>query len=595
MKISHILIGLALWLAALAQGEQTQQCQYCAAHQNWENWQKPTDAIAFPFVVVDDATTTFWASTFKGGYIGVQTLDTAGQKRVLFSIWDAQEARRFDPDTYCVAFGGEGVGWSCRSDHFNWRSGVLYTARVEFRDGWVRGSLTGGGETLVLGEIRSNHLANLDARASNFIEQYGFGVTCETAPVASAIFYRPRVHGRAVAPASEFFYEQCPRGFVTPHGEGIYVRFGGDDGVLSREDGERIAALLRSERTERLVPHLLAASDPRRQGFVRIVNRSALAGTVHIQASDDAGRRPEAMTLSIDADEAVHFNSTDIEFGAEDKGLSGSTGSGEGDWRLDLSSNLDFESLSYVRTSDGFLTSMHYVVPERGGRYEVPVFNPGSDRNQVSLLRLINAGASDAAVTIRGLDDRGVRSGDVRMSVTAGRTRTVSARELEFGGDGLRGILGDGRGKWRLTIYSEQPVVVMSLLASPTGHLSNLSAGPSPVLSKQPLRATDYPPTPELLADGERKEVDLTTLFTGAESKTLTYMVESSDPELVVVRVDGTSLVLLPNDDGEGGTATVTVTATDEDGLTATLSFVITVEPSSQGFLRGWRKGLFER
>ena len=102
-------------------------------------------------------------------------------------------------------------------------------------------------------------------------------------------------------------------------------------------------------------------------------------------------------------------------------------------------------------------------------------------------------------------------------------------------------------------------------------------------------------PKLKLLADGDPAEVDLTALFTGAEGKTLTYAAESTDPELVAVRVDGTNLVLLPNAHGEGGAVTVTVTATDEDGLTARLSFVITVEPSSQGFLRGWRKGLFER
>ena len=102
-------------------------------------------------------------------------------------------------------------------------------------------------------------------------------------------------------------------------------------------------------------------------------------------------------------------------------------------------------------------------------------------------------------------------------------------------------------------------------------------------------------PKLKLLADGDPAGVDLTTLFTGAEGETLTYVAESSDPELVAVRVDGTNLVLVPNAHGEGGTATVTVIATDEDRLTATLSFVITIEPNPRGFLRGWRKGLFER
>lgn len=137
--------------------------------------------------------------------------------------------------------------------------------------------------------------------------------------------------------------------------------------------------------------------------------------------------------------------------------------------------------LAYVRTKrDGFLTSMHDVVAEKTGRYEVSVFSPGSNSRQVSMLRLINGGSRDAAVTIQGWDDDGERGGDVRLTVPAGRSRNVSAQELEIGGDGLAGKLGDGKGKWRLTVRSGRPIKVMNLLSSPTGHLTNLSTSPSP-------------------------------------------------------------------------------------------------------------------
>ncbi len=479
MEIRRFLAGVALLVAQAAQSQQ--QCQYCAAHQNWENWTEPALTIAFPFAVVDDSTTTFWASTFQAGYIGVQTLDSAEQKRVLFSIWDAQDSRRGDPDTYCLTFGGEGEGQSCRSDDFKWRAGVLYTARVEFRGSWVRGSLSGGGDTLVLGDIRASELSDLGTRASSFIEQFGFGVTCDTAPIASAIFYSPRVGGNAIAAASEFFYEECPRGFVTSQGDGTYVRFGGFDSTLSRADDERMAALLRSERTERTVPYLLSASHPRRHSFVRIVNRSALAGAVDFRAFDDAGRRSDALTLAVGADEAVHFTSSNLESGAEERGLLGRTGSGEGDWRLELSSRLDFDALSYVRTSDGFLTDTHDAIRlgEQTGR--IATFNPGSNANQVSRLRLINPGEEAASVTIRGTDNRG-RPGasEVSLSLDGGATREITARQLEEGAAGIAGMLGDGAGKWRLEVESEQAILVVHLLESPTGHLSNLSAVPKP-------------------------------------------------------------------------------------------------------------------
>ena len=41
--------------------------------------------------------------------------------------------------------------------------------------------------------------------------------------------------------------------------------------------------------------------------------------------------------------------------------------------------------------------------------------------------------------------------------------------------------LGDGRGKWRLSVSAGAGVLVQSLLESPTGHLTNLSSdGPRP-------------------------------------------------------------------------------------------------------------------
>ena len=52
------------------------------------------------------------------------------------------------------------------------------------------------------------------------------------------------------------------------------------------------------------------------------------------------------LTLSIDGHQTVHFNSNDLEGGNAGKGLAGSTGVGEGDWCLTLSSDLDPEVLS---------------------------------------------------------------------------------------------------------------------------------------------------------------------------------------------------------------------------------------------------------
>ena len=223
-----------------------------------------------------------------------------------------------------------------------------------------------------------------------------------------------------------------------------------------------------------------AASDGVRQGFARIVNHSTRSGEVHIEAYDDDGTRFGPVTLDIDADATVHFNSGDLEDGNAAKGLAAGTGPGIGDWWLALSSDLDIEVLSYIRTpGDGFLTSMHDVVPpDANGDYRVAIFNPGSNADQVSRLRLVNAGEQAAEVTITGIDDRGASPGGaVRVSVPAGAARTLAADELESGA-GLPGALGDGTGKWTLRAASDTPVLVMSLLQSPTGHLTNLSTAP---------------------------------------------------------------------------------------------------------------------
>ena len=221
------------------------------------------------------------------------------------------------------------------------------------------------------------------------------------------------------------------------------------------------------------------ASDPVREGFVRVINRSLEAGEVTIEATDDAGTRLGPVTLSVAAGATAHFNSDDLEQGNASKGLPSGVGSAEGDWRLELMSALDIEVLSYIRTVDGFLTSMHDSAPVAGGVHRVVIFNPGSNPNQVSRLRLLNLGSEEALVRITGIDDAGASPGEsALLAVPAGASRTVTAVALEMGTGAVEDALGDGAGKWRLRVDSDQPIRVMSLLSSPTGHLTNLSTAP---------------------------------------------------------------------------------------------------------------------
>ena len=136
------------------------------------------------------------------------------------------------------------------------------------------------------------------------------------------------------------------------------------------------------------------------------------------------------------------------------------------------------EAAAYARSADGFLTSLVEAAPrDAEGAARVFFLNPGSNRNQRGLLRLVNDGGEAAAVVVSGVDDAGVAGGEVRLTVPAGEARTLTAALLEAGGEDVDGALGDGAGKWRLTVTSDNPVTVMSLLESATGHLANLSAG----------------------------------------------------------------------------------------------------------------------
>ena len=222
-----------------------------------------------------------------------------------------------------------------------------------------------------------------------------------------------------------------------------------------------------------------SASDPMRRGFVRIVNRSDADGEVGIAAVDDAGVEFGPATLSVAPGQAAQFSSDDLETGNASKGLGGGVGSGDGDWRLLFDSDLDYAALSYARTHDGFLTAMHDLVPVVAGRHEVQTFNPGSNTDQLSLLRIANIGDETAAVRIEGIDSSGQSPGDpVSLSIGAGATRTLTAKELESG-RGLNGALGNGEGKWRLMVTSDSPIAVASLIANPSGHLTNLSTVPN--------------------------------------------------------------------------------------------------------------------
>ena len=221
---------------------------------------------------------------------------------------------------------------------------------------------------------------------------------------------------------------------------------------------------------------LLPGAGENRQGFVRLVHPYGKGDTAGVTACDDSGEC-HFVGIPVPADRSViHFNADDLENGNAGKGITG-IGDGDGDWWLEVDAAgeqyFPVEALAYMRTKrDGFLTALNGSVVSEDGVYRVRMFNPGSNTSQRSILRLVNPSRETVTAVVRGVDDRGGDGGPVTVTLPARGAETLSAEELEDMG------LGDGTGKWRLTVTASESIVVMSLMETPTGHLTNLSSYP---------------------------------------------------------------------------------------------------------------------
>ena len=168
---------------------------------------------------------------------------------------------------------------------------------------------------------------------------------------------------------------------------------------------------------------------------------------------------------------------------------------------------------------DGFLTDMTHALPSVSGfahidtpEWRVPIFNPGRNTAQVSVLRIINNTNRDLSLRIRGqreddeinpdrlgvctlftCDDRTYVQGWLRAATAV----HITSAQLESGQDipleacnparsedcfETLGALGPAAGKWSVYVsldgYSGldpgDALVVMNLMRTPTGHITNL-------------------------------------------------------------------------------------------------------------------------
>ena len=210
------------------------------------------------------------------------------------------------------------------------------------------------------------------------------------------------------------------------------------------------------------VPLFPSASDgDGRRGLVRVVNRSAASAEVSIDAYDATDRAYERLELTLAGEASGQFDSSDLERGSAEKGLTGSTGPGEGDWWLELSSASDIELVSYVDTASGPLSAVRGtagVETDTGMRYEALLWGASGE------VRLLNAGGAPAEVRLSGTDDAGSSGGAAELTLAPWTARTLTATALAEGEAGMIGALGAGSGSWRLRLEADREIDVLSLV-----------------------------------------------------------------------------------------------------------------------------------
>ena len=239
-----------------------------------------------------------------------------------------------------------------------------------------------------------------------------------------------------------------------------------------------VLALAANSQTEytRDIP-FLPSGDGYDDGMLRIINHTSENGIVSITAFDDEGAEYGPVSLDLSRDRNVLLYTKELENGSSL--LSEGLGRGAGDWRLILTSKLNFEAISYAVTQDGLLSDLTATVQSENGCSRVSTFY-ASDSLSTSRLRISNPNDVPATVKISGRDDLGViTASPIVFDLPANASIALSSQDLEESNNQINGKLGDGHGDWQLAIESHSQIDVINLLESFGNQVSNISTRPS--------------------------------------------------------------------------------------------------------------------
>lgn len=223
-------------------------------------------------------------------------------------------------------------------------------------------------------------------------------------------------------------------------------------------------------------------------GVLRIINHSSETGSVSVVAIDDAGTRSESTTFQVAAEGITTLRSADLENGNSSLDLTG-IGSGQGPWRLELTTDLNLEILSYVIGTNGQVSPMQIPVFGNNGRFQFSFSDP-PDTSIEYFLRIINRSMdADVFVTVRGTDDTGQEHGPVVVVVNPDSARQIAVNDLESGSEEFTGSLGSGSEGWTLEITADGPIHLITYAQDVDDAVTNLSISPRVV--KEPVNLTE--------------------------------------------------------------------------------------------------------
>ena len=239
--------------------------------------------------------------------------------------------------------------------------------------------------------------------------------------------------------------------------------------------------------TNRLAEHTVlyfpASDGTTSEGYLHIINHSDEEGELSITAIDDFGNRLEAIVLTLKAEEALDFSASEIEPAEKNDDTNDST-ERRRNWRLEISSELPIEVLSFMRDANGAMTPIHEGVPLIAHRHRIPVFYVGDPNSSNSVLRVVNQKDESVIVEISATD-KTKRKAKASVRIPGAHTLHIQGADLREGEtpqswpeeSELVGAIDLDEGMWQVDVEvaSNQSIAVVHLLKSKNDQQVDLS------------------------------------------------------------------------------------------------------------------------